>query len=120
MNTPASPQPERLTTSFLPVHKRAFGTATGIAAALAIFVVTAIAIVRGPQHGFTLALLAEYFAGYSVSWGGAVIGAAWAAFTGFVMGWFLAFGRNFVVATILVVIRARADLSATRTFLDDL
>ena len=63
-------------------------------------------------------MLRNYFAGYTVSWAGAFIGAAWAGFTGFVFGWFLAFARNFVLATEIVILRARAELTQTRDFLD--
>jgi hypothetical protein len=53
-----------------------------------------------------------------VTWSGAVIGALWALFSGFVLGWFFAFGRNALMGLRLVVLRARADYAATRDFLD--
>jgi hypothetical protein len=118
MTARPSGQSEALTAAFLPLHKRAFGIATGSAAASIVFLVTSVYILRDPHPGFDLSLLAQYFAGYSVTWQGAVIGAAWAGFTGFVMGWFLAFGRNLLLATLLVVVRTRAELSQTRDFLD--
>ena len=103
---------------FLPLHKMALGMAFGVAAALVVFVLTAVYVVRNPQPAPDLSLLRNYFTGYSVTWGGAFIGAAWAGFTGFVLGWFLAFARNFALATELVFIRARAELTQTRDFLD--
>lgn len=118
MSIPRSVRAEVLPASFLPLHKRAFGTAIGIAAAVVIFLLTAVEILREPQPALDLGLLAQYFAGYSVSWAGAFIGAAWAAFTGYVMGWFLAFLRNLLLAVMLVVVRTRAELSETRDFLD--
>lgn len=118
MSNPQFVAPEPVPASFLPLHKRAFGTAVGTAAALVIFLLTAIEVLRGPQPAIDLGLLAQYFAGYSVSWAGAFIGAAWAAFTGFIMGWFVAFGRNLLLAVMLVVVRTRAELSKTRDFLD--
>jgi hypothetical protein len=104
--------------AFLPLHKMALGIAFGVAAALVVFLMTAIYIVRNPQGAPDISLLRNYFAGYSVSWAGAFIGAAWAGFTGFVCGWFLAFVRNFALATQLVLLRARAELQQTRDFLD--
>jgi glycosyltransferase involved in cell wall biosynthesis len=104
--------------AFLPMHKRAFGVATGVAAAVIVFLATVVTIVRHPQGDFGIHLLNQYFAGYSVSWPGAFIGAAWAAFTGFVMGWFLAFTRNLSIGVLVTVIRARAQLAQTRDFLD--
>lgn len=103
---------------FAPLHKRAFGTAIGCAAALAVALATAVYLLRAPDPGFDLGLLAQYFAGYTVSWPGVLVGGAWGFVTGFVAGWFFAFCRNFVLATWLFVTRARSELAATREFLD--
>lgn len=104
--------------AFAPLHKRAFGMAFGAAGAVITFLVTAVYLVRNPQPGFDLGLLSQYFTGYTVSWPGAFIGAAWAGFTGFVLGWFLAFTRNLAIALILFAVRTRAELDQTRDFLD--
>jgi hypothetical protein len=104
--------------AFAPVHKRAFGIAMGVAIALAIFMATVASVVLDPGGRFGMGLLAEYFAGYSVSWAGAFIGAAWGFFVGFVLGWFTAFARNLAVATWIFIARTRAELAATRDFLD--
>lgn len=115
-----SSTPDVVAAAFLPIHKRAFGIATGTAAAIVIFLITAISILRHSPTGLRLGLLSQYFAGYSETWLGACIGAAWAGFVGFVMGWFLAFARNLLLAVKLFVMRARAELSQTRDFLDHL
>jgi hypothetical protein len=91
-----------------------------VVAAIVVFLATAIYLIRNPQPGFDLGLLAQYFAGYSVSWPGALIGAAWAGFSGFVLGWFLAFSRNFLVGVTLFVVRRRAEWDQTKDFLDHL
>jgi hypothetical protein len=109
---------DALALAFAPLHKRAFGGATGTAAAVVVFLLTAVYLIRDPQPGFELGLLAQYFAGYTVSWPGAVVGAAWAWFAGFVLGWFLAFVRNFLLAAFLFVVRTKAELVQTRDFLD--
>lgn len=106
-----------LTRSFLPLHKRAFGVATGTAAALGIFLATAIVLIRADRD-VPLWLLQEYFSGYSVTWVGAFIGAGWAFFAGFVMGWFLAFARNVLVGALIIYIRTKADLVQSRDLLD--
>lgn len=111
---PADP----LTLAFAPAHKRAMGMAVAFAAALCAFLLTAIPLLRGVTDQLQLDLLAQYFAGYTVTWRGALIGAAWAGFAGFVMGWFFAFLRNVLLAFRLVVLRAKADLAQTRDFLD--
>jgi hypothetical protein len=110
--------PPTLVLAFAPLHKRHFGTACGTAAALTVVCLTLIHLVRSPGDTYPLHLLSEYFAGYSVSLSGALIGGLWAGFAGFVAGWFLAFSRNFVIAVIVFLIRTRATLAANRDFLD--
>jgi len=112
------PAPENPILAFAPLHKRAFGMATGVAAALLTFLVTAVFLLGSPHPEFDLGLLAQFFTGYTVSWPGAVIGAAWAGAVGFVLGWFLAFARNLVLAIMLLTVRSRAELGQTRDFLD--
>lgn len=107
-----------LALAFAPLHKRAFGTAVGVAAALLLFGFHALDTLVARQDGVDLALLAQFFAGYRESWLGGLIGAAWAFGVGFVAGWFAAFVRNLVLTTWLFVTRTRAELRATRDFLD--
>jgi len=111
--------PPRLLLAFAPLHKRALGLAFGTAAGLIVFAVTVVHLlfVR-PRDALNLYLLREYFYGYDVSWTGALVGAWWGFFTGFVAGWFLAFGRNFALALSLFITRTRAELRESRDFLD--
>lgn len=122
-HAPGEPELEDLESSelafaFAPLHKRAFGTAIGLASGLVIFLATAVYLLRNPDPGFDLGLLNQYFAGYTVSWPGAVIGFAWGCVTGFVAGWFFAFCRNLAVGALVFVIRARSELAENRDFLD--
>lgn len=110
--------PPRVKLAFAPLHKRAFGTAAGVAAGLLLFAVTLFELVRSPDGHSPLNLLGHYFAGYTVSLRGAFIGLLWGAATGFIMGWFLAFSRNLIVAASIFWIRTRADMRAHRDFLD--
>ncbi len=103
--------------AFAPLHKRSFGVAVGSACALIVAAVTLIAILHAPQET-GLGLLGAYFRGYDVSWAGLFIGAAWAGLAGFVAGWFMAFARNFVLASWILYFRVRANLAQTRDFLD--
>ena len=115
---PAPPTAEQqLTLAFAPLDKRAFGAAIGVAFAVVIFVATIVHVVQQPGAP-DIDLLRFYFYGYSVSWPGAFIGAFWAFVAGFVGGWFVAFFRNFVIAVSVFLTRARAELQATRDFLD--
>jgi hypothetical protein len=109
--------PPQVRRAFAPIHKLAFGTAVGSAFGLVIFAVTMFEVARAEGHS-PLALLGQYFAGYTVTPLGAFIGLFWGLVTGFVMGWFLAFSRNLVVAASIFWIRTRAELRATRDFLD--
>lgn len=100
-----------LLATFSPLHKAAFGIATGLVSAIAIFTLTAFHILVNPSNAPDIALLNKFFYGYSVSWTGAAIGFVWAGFTGFVMGWFAAFVRNVVIVGWIVLFKAKADLS---------
>jgi hypothetical protein len=104
--------------AFQPVHKRALGMAVGGVFGLVLFAVTAFHVILQPVGAPDLALLSEYFYGYKVTWEGAFIGLFWGFVTGFVMGWFVAFVRNFVIATKVFTLRAKAELKRTADFLD--
>ena len=109
---------EVLRLAFAPLHKRAFGTAVGTAAGLLLAFVTAYQILFVPPGMVRLELLRAYFAGYSVSWTGVLVGGAWGFGVGFILGWFAAFCRNLVVAISVFITRTRAELGQTRDFLD--
>jgi hypothetical protein len=109
--------PPSTTLLFAPVDKRAFGVAIGTVAGLGVFAVTVADLLLGiPWHG--LWLLTQYFAGYGVSWKGALVGFLWAFAVGFCAGWFVAFTRNLALAISLFILRTRAELDTTRDFLD--
>jgi hypothetical protein len=115
---PKEALPPAVALAFAPLHKRAFGIAIGVATGFTILLLTAVYLVRTPEQGVGLALLAQYFKGYSVSWPGALVGFFWGFVVGFVGGWFLAFCRNLVIAASIFIIRAKSELSQTRDFLD--
>ncbi|MBA4160120.1 MAG: hypothetical protein H0X65_22055 [Gemmatimonadetes bacterium] len=110
--------PREVALAFAPLHKRAFGVAVGLAVALLVLGITAITLLYPPESRPPLTLLAEYFYGYTVSWPGALVGGFWGFVVGFVAGWFVAFCRNLVIAATLFITRTRAELAATRDFLD--
>lgn len=107
---------ETLHMTIAPVHKMALGVATGLVSGLAVFAATAFIVAVQPQPQPRLDLLAHYFYGYTVTWGGAVVGFLWAFLVGFVGGWFVGFVRNFVTAVWIFFVRTRAQFS--RNFLD--
>jgi len=110
--------PPELALAFAPLHKRAFGTAIGVAGGIGFFLLTAIELIRRPAAGVPLGLLGEYFYGYTVSWTGAFVGLFWGLAVGFVAGWFVAFCRNVALAVSVFISRTRGELEATRDFLD--
>ena len=103
---------------FAPLHKRCLGVAVGTALALVVFGATALHVLRSPGEPYPLVLLQQYFPRFEVSWTGAVVGAFWAFWLGFVLGWSFAFLRNLVLAVTAFVFRARAELHENRGFLD--
>ena len=107
---------QTLLMTIAPVHKMALGVATGLVSGLAVFAATAFIVAVQPQPQPRLDLLANYFYGYTVTWGGAVVGFFWAFGVGFVGGWFVGFVRNFVTAVWIFFVRTRAQFS--RNFLD--
>lgn len=110
--------PPSVALAFAPLHKRAFGIAIGVVCGLTIFLLTVAYLLRDPENGVGLALLAQYFKGYSVTWAGAFVGFFWGFVVGFVGGWFVAFCRNLVIAASIFIIRAKSELNQTRDFLD--
>ena len=109
--------PSTTTYLFAPIDKRAFGVALGVAAAMAVAGLTILDLLV-PEPWKALALLNQYFAGYTVSWLGALIGAAWAFAVAFCAGWLLAFVRNLSLALSLFMVRSRSDLDEASDFLD--
>jgi len=103
--------------AFAPIHKRHFGTAIGIAASVMMMVLTIIDLLTLPDVD-TLRLMGQYFVGYEVTPVGILIGGGWAFFVGWVAGWFVAFCRNFVLAAVIFWVRTKANIQASRDFLD--
>lgn len=102
---------------FAPLHKRALGTAVGLVAGIAVFLMTVWCILRGDPPDFVhgLGYLLPLF---EVSWTGALAGSLSAAFAAFCAGWFFAFCRNLVIAIYIWVTRTRVELRQMRDFLD--
>jgi len=126
--------PPKLRASLLPLDKLALGAGCGVTVGLGIFLVTAyhlllsdwlvenVAVLQGRTFsGDGLWLLEQYFKGYAPdTWSGALVGALWGLWVGFVFGWFAAFLRNLTLATWLIFVRARQRLASQRDFLDQI
>ena len=73
--------------AFQRVSEQGWGLAIGLLAALGLFLATVILVLKGgPNPGPHLGLLGIYLPGYSVTWLGAFIGAAYAFFIGYGVG----------------------------------
>ena len=56
-----------------------------------LFAATLWLVIKGGQDvGKNLSLLGAYFPGYTVTWGGSLLGFFYGALTGAVLGWFVA------------------------------
>lgn len=74
------------------LNKKAFGLTCGILWGLTILVATLWVMIRG--GGETLGLLQQFYFGYSISYGGAIIGLIWGVVDGFICGWIFAWLYN--------------------------
>jgi hypothetical protein len=94
----------------------AFVAASAVIAAVALFVLTMILVVKGAPPGVPvgphLGELAAFFPGYTVSAAGAWIGAAYAGVVGAVIGFALAGAWNLAHASVLAIVRVRASLAS--------
>ena len=120
MMHPDNSVPPHVLAAFSPLHKAAFGIAVGLVGGLGTAGITAFHLLIDPVNATDLALLSQFFYGYSVSWAGAAVGFFWASLAGFITGWFVAFVRNFVIAVWIFVVRTRAELSRVSDVLGDL
>ena len=113
--------PRQLLLAFAPLHRVAMGTAVGVVLGGMVFLTTAALLVKGGYPiGPRLALLGQYFIGYTVTSSGALIGLFWGFGSGFLLGWAFALLRNFIVWSWLTLIRSRAEMAQYDDFLDHL
>ena len=83
--TPAEQQAIRKTVAR--IHEQGWGIAFGLLFAVALLAATNILVVEGgPVIGPHLSLLRWYFPGYSVTFGGSLIGAVYAFVVGYGVG----------------------------------
>jgi hypothetical protein len=72
---------------------------TGMVMGSGLFVATLWLVIKGgPTVGPNLGLLRNYYPGYSVTWVGSLVGFAYGALTGAVLGWCVAWLYNFLAS----------------------
>jgi len=102
--------------AFARLDRPAFALASGLTFAAVIVVLTVTIVLKGAPPGMVvgpnLAHLAFYFPGYTVTYAGALVGAAYAGAAGAAWGFVLATLWNAAHALVLAVIRMRANLDS--------
>lgn len=115
----ASALDEAIIKAFARMDKLAFAVSLGTVSGLAVFLATLILILKGGHVvGPTLNLLGQYFAGYSVTLKGALIGFGYSFFWGFIFGWLFAYLRNFLTGIYIFRISKERELSTFKNFID--
>ena len=80
------------------LHARALALVGGLLGGTGVFVMTVWLLVKGGRSvGAHLQLLGQYFYGYSVTWGGSIVGFFYGAATGAAVGWSIGAVYNIVV-----------------------
>jgi len=89
----------------------AMGLSAGVVCGALLFLATLILVLKGGTVvGPTLALLAEYFPGYSITAAGSLVGLAYGAALGFAGGWAFAGSRTMASFLFLALVRRQLDL----------
>lgn len=115
-----SPAPDSiLNQAFARLDKTALGVAIGALFGGALFLATNVLLLRGGDPvGPNLALLGQYFIGYSVTFGGSWVGLAYGFGTGFIMGWLAAVLHNLFLTVYFYVVQFKANMSSISSYID--
>lgn len=90
----------------------AMAVALGTVCAVGLFLLTATLLIKGAPPGIHigthLGLLGIYLPGYSISWGGSIVGAIYAWMVGALIGfvWAVMWNLTHYIYIVLVVVRA--------------
>ena len=112
---------ELLIRVFAKLDKTALGVAVGVVLGMLIFLATIFLVARGDDpRGPHLALIGQYFIGFSVTWTGSVVGFAYGSCLGFLLGWSVALFRNGFLDFYVHAKKMQANLSSISDFIDSL
>lgn len=117
----AKPQgPERfIIEAFAKLDRAALGVAVGTLCGLGVFFATIFLVIKGGEVvGPNLALLGQFFYGYTVTVTGAFIGLVYGFVGGFILGWLIGFLRNSMVSGYLLLLKTRANLTSSLDSID--
>ena len=105
--------------AFARLDRTALGFAVGTLCGLSVFLATIFLVLKGGEIvGPNLALLGQFFYGYTVTLPGAFIGLVYGFVTGFALGWFIALLRNTLVIAYLVALKTKANLTSSLDSID--
>ena len=108
-----SPVDKAIILAFAKVDKTALGIAVGAVSGLTIFLATNLLLIKGGDPiGPNLALLGQFFFGYTVTFKGSLVGLFYGFILGFILGWVTAFLRNFLLNAYLIMVNTRANLNS--------
>ena len=105
--------------AFARLDRTALGLAVGTLSGLGVFLATIVLIIKGGEVvGPNLALLGQFFFGYTVTVTGAFIGLVYGFIVGFVVGWLIALLRNSLISAYLIALKTRANLTSSLDSID--
>ena len=105
--------------AFAKLDRTALGVAVGTISGLLVFLATIFLVLKGGEVvGPNLALLSQFFFGYTVTITGAFVGLVYGFVVGFVVGWLIALLRNSLVSAYLVALKTRANLTSSLDSID--
>jgi hypothetical protein len=105
--------------AFARLDRTALGLAVGTLCGLGVFLATIILLIKGGEVvGPNLALLGQFFYGYTVTMTGAFVGLVYGFIVGFVVGWLIALLRNSLVSAYLISLKTRANLTSSLDSID--
>jgi hypothetical protein len=101
--------------AFPRLDRFALGVAVSLTSGLCLLLATLILVAKGGEVvGPRLGLLSQYFPGYTVTVEGSMVGALYGLLAGFLAGWSMAFLRNAIVFTYMVMRRGWAERQLLR------
>ena len=105
--------------AFARLDRTALGIAVGTLFGLGVFTATIFLLIKGGEVvGPNLALLGQFFYGYTVTLTGAFVGLVYGFVAGFILGWLIGFLRNTMVIAYLVVLKTKANLTSSLDSID--
>ena len=91
--------PDEISREVAKIHAGVLAMVCAILGGLGLFIMTVWLLIKdGPGAGPHLQLLGQYFPGYSVTWGGSLVGLVYGVLTGGIVGWVVAKIYNLVVS----------------------